>query len=132
MIYLVGWGLLYFAIVISALTRYRGKVLVALTILFIAVIAIFRGNVGTDTATYEHIVASPSGVNQEIVEPGVNGNLAQTEEEWFNAFLALQQSAVLRHEMGEADRDKVKRDYCLQVTASHLSQLFKEIIQDKT
>lgn len=71
MIYLVGWGFLYLAIVISALTRYRGKVLLALALLFIAVIAIFRGDVGTDTANYEQMLLSfVSQEGWQGIEPG--------------------------------------------------------------
>lgn len=63
------------------------------------------------------IVASPVGVNCEIVEQGINGFLAQTPEEWQNALLTLLRDKVLRERMGLAGRQKVERKYCLQVTA---------------
>jgi hypothetical protein len=71
MIYLVGWGLLYFAILIPALTGYRGKVFFALALLFVAAISIFRGAVGTDTSSYEHILLSfMSQEGWSGIEPG--------------------------------------------------------------
>jgi hypothetical protein len=71
MVYLVGWGLLYFSALIPALTGYRGKILYFLPLLSIAVVSIFRGDVGTDTFTYEHILLSL--MDQEDlsgIEPG--------------------------------------------------------------
>lgn len=71
MIYLVGWGLLYLAICISTLTRYRGKVLSTVVLLFVAAISIFRGNVGTDTANYEQMLLSYATLEAwQGIEPG--------------------------------------------------------------
>jgi glycosyltransferase involved in cell wall biosynthesis len=41
-------------------------------------------------------VLSPVGVNTEIVEDGVNGFLAKTEDEWFDKLCALIESPALR------------------------------------
>ena len=72
------------------------------------------------------VVASPVGVNREIVEHGVNGFLAETPEEWEQALRALLADPDLRQRMGQAGRQKVERQYCLQVTGPRLSQLLVE------
>jgi GT2 family glycosyltransferase/glycosyltransferase involved in cell wall biosynthesis len=46
------------------------------------------------------VVASPVGVNREIVRAGVNGYLAATEREWVAALARLIESAALRRELG--------------------------------
>lgn len=71
MIYLAGWGVLYFALMISFFSGYRGRIFGILAIFFIASIAVFRGSTGTDTANYELII---SGLSSEAIlgglEPG--------------------------------------------------------------
>jgi glycosyltransferase involved in cell wall biosynthesis len=66
------------------------------------------------------VVASPVGINTQIVENGVNGFLAKTKDDWISALIKLKDSKALREEMGEAGRNKVERQYCLQVTAPQL------------
>ncbi len=71
------------------------------------------------------VVASPIGVNQELVEPGVNGFLADSAVEWIESLKQLRQDAGLRMRMGQAGFDKVKRSYSLQVTAPQLLDLLR-------
>ena len=73
MIYLAGWGALYFTLMFSALSGYRGRAFGFLTILIFASIAIFRGSTGTDTATYESII---SGLSLETIWDGVEPGFA--------------------------------------------------------
>lgn len=63
------------------------------------------------------VVASPVGVNAEIVEPGVNGLLASTIAEWVQALEALRADVELRQRLGQAGRKRVEERYCLAVTA---------------
>ena len=72
------------------------------------------------------VVASPVGVNRQIVEHGVNGFLAETRAEWEKALQTLLADAGLRQRMGQAGRQKVERQYCIQVTGPTLSHLFIE------
>ena len=74
------------------------------------------------------VVASPVGVNRQIVEHGVNGFLAETPEQWEEALQTLLADAGLRQRMGQAGRQKVERQYCIQVTGSALSRLLIEAI----
>lgn len=72
------------------------------------------------------VVASPVGMNRKIVAHGVNGFLAQTDEEWIMALSALRDSPDLCARMGTAGRGKVEEQYCVQVTAPHLYRLLRE------
>lgn len=72
------------------------------------------------------VVASPVGVNSEIVTHGVNGFLASTQEEWVTALRTLKNDVALRQRMGEAGRKRVEERYCLQVTAPRLAELLRE------
>lgn len=58
MTYLIGLLILYFGVAVSAVTPYRGKLFHLISLLALGSIAIFRGNVGTDTLAYEHIVSA--------------------------------------------------------------------------
>lgn len=71
MIYLAGWGINYLAILISTLTKYRGKLFFIIALLFFAAISIFRGAVGTDTANYENKLSSYVNLDEcQGGEPG--------------------------------------------------------------
>ncbi|SFF42678.1 Glycosyltransferase involved in cell wall bisynthesis [Fontimonas thermophila] len=71
------------------------------------------------------VVASPVGVNCEIVEHGVNGFLARTEAEWREALSTLLRDADLRRRMGQAGRKKVETHYSLQVWGPRVAQLLR-------
>src|SRR5438046_2617242 len=62
-------------------------------------------------------IASPVGVNCQIVEHGATGYLAGSTEDWIRAFRQLQRNRTLRVEMGRAGRTRVEQRYCLGVTA---------------
>jgi len=72
------------------------------------------------------VVASPVGVNRQIVEHGVNGFLAETPEQWEQALRTLLADPGLRQRMGQAGRQKVERQYCIQVTGPTFSHLLIE------
>jgi glycosyltransferase involved in cell wall biosynthesis len=74
------------------------------------------------------VVASPVGVNTEIVGPGVNGFLAQGERSWWESLAALLSGAESRRQMGRKGRKKVESRYCLQVQAPRLAKLIRELI----
>jgi glycosyltransferase involved in cell wall biosynthesis len=71
------------------------------------------------------VVASPVGVNRQIVEHGVNGFLAETPEQWATALRTLCADPALRARMGAAGRRKVEQHYSLQVTAPRLVQILR-------
>lgn len=75
------------------------------------------------------VVASPVGVNLQIVEHGINGFLAETPEQWERALCTLLADGDLRQRMGQAGRQKVEREYCIQVMGPRLSRLLVEAVK---
>ncbi|RBI83314.1 hypothetical protein DRV85_15995 [Rhodosalinus halophilus] len=73
------------------------------------------------------VVASPVGVNSEIVEHGVNGFLASSEAEWVQALETLIAEPELRRRMGAAGRRKVEDAYSLQVHGPRVARLLAEV-----
>ena len=73
------------------------------------------------------VIASPVGVNSEIVEHGVNGFLATTEQEWRAALTKLIGDPDLRRRMGDAGRAKVDAEFSLRVHAPRLVEILKSV-----
>ena len=59
-------------------------------------------------------VASPVGVNPQIVVPGVTGELAETKAEWVAAMAGLLGDVERRRQMGAAGRQRVEERYSVQ------------------
>ena len=74
------------------------------------------------------VVASPVGVNSDIVEHGVNGFLATTDAEWNDAITTLLRDPDLRHRMGQAGRKKVEDQYSLQVWGTRVASLLRDVV----
>ena len=75
------------------------------------------------------VVASPVGVNNEIVEPGVNGYLAKTLEEWHDYLYILLINPESRYLMGLSGRQKVVLNYSTQVQASRFSNIIESLVK---
>jgi len=73
------------------------------------------------------VVASPVGVNSEIVEHGVNGFLAKDEEEWCSAIEKLLSDDALRCRMGAAGRKKVEEAYSIQVWGPRVAGMLRDV-----
>jgi glycosyltransferase involved in cell wall biosynthesis len=71
-------------------------------------------------------VASPVGVNSQVVQHAVNGFLASTPDEWTDALTLLRINGTLRRHMGILGREKVERYYSLEKTAPQLAALLKK------
>jgi glycosyltransferase involved in cell wall biosynthesis len=86
-----------------------------------------RGKCGYKLIQYlacgKPVIASPVGVNAEIVEPGVNGFLAASDGEWTEAIETLASDAALRERMGRAAREKAVRGYSLQSQLPRLREI---------
>lgn len=72
-------------------------------------------------------VVSPVGVNKEIVDDGINGFLAQTQEEWFAKLSQLIEDKELRRRLGQRGRSTVERDYSLAATLPKLVAALHEV-----
>lgn len=88
-----------------------------------------RGKCGYKLIQYmacgKPVIASPVGVNKEIVEPGINGYLAQNSEEWLDSLLKLNNDVKLRAAIGKNNRKKVEETYSITATAPVIERLFK-------
>lgn len=75
------------------------------------------------------VVASPVGVNKQIVEHGVNGFLAPDVNGWIEALNTLCSNPSLRRVLGQAGRDKVEKHFCVQVTAPRLASILRSVLE---
>jgi glycosyltransferase involved in cell wall biosynthesis len=75
------------------------------------------------------VVASPVGVNPEIVQDGCHGFLAATKKEWAVALERLLTDPKLCNDMGREGRKRVESNYCLQVTGPRMVTLLKQAAQ---
>lgn len=74
------------------------------------------------------VVGSPIGVNREIVRHGDNGYLASTPDEWIEALSELIANSTRRGQMGAVGRGLVENEYCVQVVAPKLAEVFSRAI----
>ena len=69
------------------------------------------------------VIASPVGINSQMVTPGRNGYLAGTTREWLDAFRKLGSDVQLRRKMGRSGRSTAEQMYNLHGTAPKLLDL---------
>jgi len=75
------------------------------------------------------VIASPVGVNSEIVDHGVNGFLARDVHEWMKYFEILRYDPDLGRKMGARGRNKIQEKYSLDIIAPQLISIFEEATQ---
>lgn len=71
------------------------------------------------------VVASPVGMNVDVVRPGHNGLLASSDGQWLEALRALAEEPELRARLGAAGRADVEATYCIQVTGPRLASILR-------
>jgi len=72
-------------------------------------------------------VASPVGVNRDIIANGENGFLAATEQEWYERLETLCRQPQLRARMGQAGRRTVEEQYSLAVWGPRLGDVYRTL-----
>ena len=77
------------------------------------------------------VIASPVGVNCDIVSHGRTGFLASRKEEWISALSELVSDADRRRAMGEEGRQRAVRDYSLATHAPRLVEVFRSLASDR-
>jgi len=77
------------------------------------------------------VVASPVGVNKQIVENDRNGLLAKEPYEWEQALRKLLNDKNLRQSMGKNGRERVEKIYSLQVQSVKLAKIIREHAEEK-
>ena len=75
------------------------------------------------------VVASAVGVNREIIQDGVNGFLAGTEEEWVEKLGWLLSDPFLREKLGRAGRETIVERYSLAVHAPTMAAVLRSAIE---
>ena len=73
-------------------------------------------------------IMSPVGVNTEIIQDGINGYLATTEQEWFDKLSLLIESKELREKIGKSGRTTVQDKYSVEANKQKYLQLFNQLI----
>jgi glycosyltransferase involved in cell wall biosynthesis len=73
-------------------------------------------------------VASPIGVNVDIIQDGVNGYLANTSSEWFDRINRLVEDSALRARLGTQGRYTVETKYSLANTLPVLIQTLRSLV----
>jgi glycosyltransferase involved in cell wall biosynthesis len=73
------------------------------------------------------VVASPVGVNSEIIHSGENGFLARNEEDWVQSIGSLVKNAEQRTQFGLRGRQLVEAGYSLKGFAEGYVQLLREV-----
>jgi glycosyltransferase involved in cell wall biosynthesis len=79
-------------------------------------------------ATGRPVIASPVGVNSEIIANGVNGLLAGSDDEWVAALDRLAASADLRRSLGTAARETVEQRYAAEVAADQFAEVIRSAL----
>lgn len=91
-----------------------------------------RGKCGYKLIQYmasgKPVIASPVGINTEIVEVGRNGFLASSDKEWLDALLSVYNNTEMSRKMGLVNRRKTERLYSVQAIAPLLDQLLKDTL----
>lgn len=75
------------------------------------------------------VVASPVGVNSEIVHGFGCGRLAQSTDGWTASLLELLSDQEVRNTFGRTGRDAVEKRYSLQTQAPILADIFKSAVR---
>jgi len=91
-----------------------------------------RGKCGLKALQYMALgiptVCSPVGVNSEIIQDGVNGFLAGTEDEWVAKLTQLLHDEKLRARLGAAGRATVETKYSAAVQAPRVYEILRSVV----
>lgn len=74
-------------------------------------------------------IMSPVGVNTEIIQNGVNGYLASTDEEYVEYLSQLIENEELRKMIGAAGRKTVMDNYSVESTRQQYLDYFNELVK---
>ena len=89
-----------------------------------------RGKCGFKLLQYmaagKPVVASPVGVNIEIVNHAQCGYLATTEDDWFRHLSQLAMNADLRKKLGTQGRNTIEQQYSLKTQSPKLANILLE------
>ena len=78
------------------------------------------------------VVASPVGMNNEVIKDGVNGFLAASDKEWIEKLSLLIENRKLRERLGKNGRVVVEERYSLDINAPKFLKVIQKVYQDKS
>ena len=73
-------------------------------------------------------IVTPLGVNAEIIQHGLNGLHATSQEDWYEAIVDLLENPSKRKQLGEAGRAKVVQHYSKKAWTIPLIDVYKKAI----
>jgi glycosyltransferase involved in cell wall biosynthesis len=77
------------------------------------------------------VVANPVGVQEDLVQHGQTGFLAETVDQWVDAVGRLASDPELRRRMGQAGRRRVEESFDVRVGAGRWLEVLEELRQRK-
>lgn len=90
-----------------------------------------RGKCGYKLIQYmacgKPVIASPVGINNEIVTAGANGFLPSNSSEWKDAFTQLHLQPAAGKLMGMTGRERVVSEYSIVVAGAALAEVIKSV-----
>jgi glycosyltransferase involved in cell wall biosynthesis len=75
-------------------------------------------------------VMSPVGVNKDIIQHGVNGFLANTEQQWIDCISQLIENPALRQQIGNAGRETVVKNYSVNAHKHRYLEVLNSVIKE--
>lgn len=81
----------------------------------------------TYMATGTPVVATPVGMNAEVLAKGTLGLAASTMDDWVDALTTLLSSLSLRQRLGQVGREVVEREFSTSVVASRIAEIFRSV-----
>ena len=76
------------------------------------------------------VIASPVGMNILLVKEGENGFLAESTDEWFEAFEKLYLDKELREKMAEANIQKIETEYNHDMNCKKYVELVRTTVEN--
>ena len=76
------------------------------------------------------LIASPVGMNQDLLTMAEIGIAASDQSDWVDALMVLHQDPVLRHRMGSTGRALAERTFDVPVVSKTLATIFADVIQE--
>ena len=77
------------------------------------------------------VIASPVGVNRNIIQNGENGFLAESSEDWIKYFYTLKNDEKLRCDMGYKGRKLIEEKFSLDKNAALLIDIINNLVNNR-
>jgi glycosyltransferase involved in cell wall biosynthesis len=77
------------------------------------------------------VISSPTGVNEAIIQPFVNGLLAGNTDEWVDAISKLFYDSTLREQFGTAGKKMCEKHFTIQSAFMTMQSSIKEALLEK-